>query len=79
MDNHRQEAEVEAPQEQEDVRVVQGGEGNGGDFAVPEGHGYREIKNEALRPPIPDSDDDRRSVASGRERRRGREYLISLL
>jgi len=32
---------VEAPQEQEDIRVVQGGEGNGGDFAVLEGHGYR--------------------------------------
>ena len=30
---------VEAPQEQ-DIRVVQG-EGNGGDFAVPEGHGYQ--------------------------------------
>jgi len=36
MDNHRQEAGVEAPQEQEDIRAVQGGEGNGGDFAVPE-------------------------------------------
>ena len=41
MDNHKQDAGVEAPQEQ-DIRVVQGGEGNGGDFAVPEGHGYRE-------------------------------------
>ena len=41
MDNHRQEAGVEAPQEQEDIRVIQAGEGNGGGFAVPEGHGYR--------------------------------------
>ena len=46
MDNHKQEAGVEAPQEQEDIRAVQG-EGNGGDFTVPEGHGYRKIKNGA--------------------------------
>jgi len=37
------------------------------------------IKNGALRPPIPDCDDDGRSVATERERRRGREYLIFLL
>jgi len=38
----------------------------------------REIKNGALRPPIPDCDDDGGPVASDREPRRGREYLISL-
>jgi len=37
------------------------------------------IKNGALRPPIPDWDDDGGSVASDREQRRGREYLVSLL
>ena len=37
------------------------------------------IKNEALRSPIPGCDDDGGSVASDRERRRGREYLVSLL
>jgi len=41
MGDHRQEAGVEALQEQEDIRVVQGGECNRGDFAVPEGHRYR--------------------------------------
>ena len=37
------------------------------------------IKNEVLRSPIPGCDDDGGSVASDRERRRGREYLVSLL
>ena len=38
-----------------------------------------EIKNGALRPPIPDCDDDGGLAASDRERKRGREYLIYLL
>ena len=37
------------------------------------------IKTDALRLPIPDCDDDGGSGASDRERRRGREYLVSLL
>jgi len=49
------------------VRVVQGGERNGGDFAVPEGHRYR--KNQEWRLPLPDCDDDVGSVTSERERR----------
>ena len=61
------------------MRVVQAGEGNGGEFAVPEDTDIGKIKNEALRPPIPDCDDDGGSVKSEREQRRGREHLISLL
>jgi len=76
MDSHTQEAGVEAPQEQEDVRVVQGGEGNGAILQFLTDTDIGEIKNGALRPPIPDYDDG--SGASDRERR-GREYLISLL
>ena len=37
------------------------------------------IKNGAISPPTSDCDDDGGSVTSERERRRGREYLISLL
>jgi len=64
---------VEAPQEQEDIRVVQG-EGNGGDLQFLRDTDIGEIKNGASRPPLPDCDAD-----WGGERRRGREYLISLL
>ena len=79
MDNHRQEARMEAPQEQEDIQVVQGGEGNGAILQFLRDTDIGKIKNEVLRPPIPDCDDDGGSVASERERGRGREYLISLL
>jgi len=75
MDDHGQEAGVKAPHEEEDIRVVGVGEGNGGDFAVPEGREYDtnigETKNGALRPPIPDCDGDGGSVTSESERRRG--------
>ena len=37
------------------------------------------IKNGALRPPIPDCDDDGGSVACDRELRRGREYDFSFV
>jgi len=37
------------------------------------------IKNGALRTPTPDCDDDGGSLTNERERRRGREYLFSLL
>jgi len=58
MDNRRQEAGVEAPQEQEDIRVVQGGEGNGGDLQFLRDTDSGKIKNGALSPPIPDCDYD---------------------
>ena len=58
MDNHRQEAGVEAPQEQEYIRVVQGGEGNGGNLQFLRDTDIGKIKNGALRPPIPECDDD---------------------
>jgi len=59
MDNHRQEAGVEA-QEQEDIRVVQGGEGNDCDLQF-----LRDTDIRMEQPPIPDWDNNGGSVTSG--------------
>jgi len=71
---------VEALQEQEDIWVVQGGEGNGAILQFLRDTDIGKIKNGVLRPPIPDCDDDVGGGGDGCEGTEEREeYLISLL
>ena len=79
MDNRRQEAGWKHRRNKKISKLFREEKATGAILQFLRDTDIGKIKNEVLRPPIPDCDDDGGSVASDRERRRGREYLVSLL